>query len=441
MKTIFTILFLACFSAYSQADSVKVVQNDSTQVNNVIAIQNHAPVLLNKSPEILWFNNFRQTISYQFPAKGFYRDEENHEIAFRLLNKEYAGIRLTPEGLLTCQLSLAEYQKLPFMIDFEIFETNTPENLATKGQVLLKKANKDVPPNILIYPKTLKYNIEETDSVAIRVVVADLNEDLKEFEVYSSVQFGHFNPNEILQKIEKANEYWFRWKPNYDFVLVRNETDEKKRSFQLVFEAKDETDSTTQVAIDFEVHDKIDWTFEDKIRQQDYEKVVFSATESLLRLEDKFNSMKKEIGKMLRNRKLSNSLRGSINLLANNAFLRGKILGDSTKNSKEWAEAVKDVQTQSDGLKIDTQKEYPEEFMKIRRFEKIVDALRDIYVETEQFVGRYHQTVNRRNTVFLSEKEVLQKNISEILRDSSLELLPLSVSLSGVIVKKYFNGF
>lgn len=438
MKALFLLSLMLCSCwTNAQTDTLRVVAKDTVQTPQTsVLLSNHPPQLLQKEPEILWFTNFRQVITYQFPAKGFYRDQEGHEVAFRLLTKDYAGLRLTPEGLFTAQLSLAEYRKLPLTVDYEIFETNSAENLTTKGQIILQKTKNDLPPSISISPKTLRYAIEETDSMAIKIAVTDPNDDLREFEVYSSVQYGKFNPAHFLTKTAE-NIYCFKWQPGYDFVQLRNPQEEPKRAFQLVFEAKDEADSTTKVAIDIEVFDKIDWNIADKVRQQEFDQVVWSATEALIRLEQTFQTMDKDIRKMYKNKKLRASLSTSLRTLSQNEFLRSKLIGED-QEKQNWLGVINDTQ-QNKPNNTNIEQEYPAEFAKIQRFSNIVGHLKNIYVETELFVNRYAQVESRRTDTFMSEKETIQKNISSVLRDNSLILNPLHISINTNIVNGYFK--
>lgn len=454
MKTfVFFILMLIASSAIGQMDTLKTsppdslkmvvdtntLAKDSTKVPSILS--NHPPQLLHQEPEILWFSNFRQVIMYQFPAKGFYRDQEGHEVAFRLLTKDHAGLRLTPEGLFMAQLSLAEYRKLPLTVEYEIFETNTSENLSAKGQIILQKTKNDLPPTISISPKTLRYAIEETDSITIKISVSDPNNDLREFEVYSNVQYGRFNPFHFLTKTAE-NTYWFRWQPGYNFVQLRNVQEEPKRAFQLVFEAKDEADSTTRVVIDIEVFDKTDWSIADKVRQQEFEQVIGSATEALVRLEKTFQMMDKDIKKMYKNKKLRASLSASLRVLSQNEFLRNKVIGED-QEKQNWLGVINEAQedrSKNHPNEINIEQEYPAEFAKIQRFSSIVAHLRNIYVDTELFVNRYSQIENRRNEVFSTEKETLQKNISRVLKDNSLGLQPLNMTITDEVVKHYFTG-
>ena len=442
MKSLFLLSLMLCnFWAGAQIDTLRSVPTDTVQAAHIaVPPANHPPQLLHKEPEILWFTHFRQVIAYQFPAKGFYRDQEGHEVAFRLLTKDHAGLRLTPEGLFTAQLSLAEYRKLPLTVEYEIFETNSAENLTAKGQIILQKTKNDLPPIISIWPKTLRYAIEETDSVAIKIAVTDPNDDLREFEVYSSVQYGRFNPAHFLTKTA-VNTYWFRWQPGYDFVQLRNAQEEPKRAFQLVLEAKDEADSTTRVAIEIEVFDKIDWNIADKVRQQEFELVVWSATEALIRLEKTFQTMDKDIKKMYKNKKLRASLGASLRILSQNDFLRNKVIGEDDEK-RNWLGVINDThqdRVNNHTNEFNIEQEYPAEFAKIQRFANIVAHLRNIYVDTELFINRYTQTESRRNEVFLTEKEALQKNISSVLKDNSLGLQPLNLTMTDETVKPYFT--
>lgn len=438
MKSLFFLSLMVCsWGVFAQTDTLRSVPPDTLPVPQ--SVTNHPPQLLHNEPEILWFTNFRQVVTYQFPAKGFYRDQEGHEVAFRMLTKNHAGLRLTPEGLFTAQLSMAEYRNLPLTVEYEIFETNTSENLSAKGQIILQKTKNDLPPIISIWPKTLRYAIEETDSVAIKIAVTDPNDDLSEFELYSSVQYGKFNPSHFLTKTAE-HTYWFRWQPGYDFVQLRNVQEEPKRAFQLVFEAKDEADSTTRVAIDIEVFDKTDWSIADKVRQQEFEQVIGSATEALVRLEKTFQMMDKDIKKMYKNKKLRASLSASLRVLSQNEFLRNKVIGEDQER-QNWLGVINEAQedrSKNHTNEINIEQEYPAEFAKIQRFSGIVAHLRNIYVDTELFANRYSQTENRRNEVFSTEKETLQKNISSVLKDNSLGLQPLTVAITAEMVKHYF---
>jgi hypothetical protein len=120
--------------------------------------------------------------------------------------------------------------------------------------------------------------------------------------------------------------------------------------------------------------------------------------------------------------------------------LKSKIIGDNETHA-----TILDLVNQSREISQSTppsnfEQEYPAEFAKIQRFSKIVEYLKTLYADTEQFLSRYKTIESRQTPNFVNDKEVIQKSISLILKDNSLELLPLKTNIVPQTIQKYFGN-
>lgn len=71
----------------------------------------------------------------------------------------------------------------------------------------------------------------------------------------------------------------------------------------MVVTAIDEARQTTTKQIEVEILNKIDWKTEDEEREKAYNQVITNATEVYLQLEKTFQTAKKDIKKILKNKK------------------------------------------------------------------------------------------------------------------------------------------
>jgi hypothetical protein len=302
---------------------------------------------------------------------------------------------------------------LPDTLFFEVFEQNTVERLASRQSIILKRAEIDEPPTIRVVPDSPKYQIEEGDELSIEINTSDDNDDLKNFDFYTIPQTA-FKAKDFL--VEKTPfHYVFQWKPPLDFI----KPEEPARSFMMVMVATDEAKQTTIKQIEVEIHNKIDWKIEDQEREKAFNQVVFNAAEVYLRLEKTFLVTEKDIKKLLKNKNLRNFASRSLNLLSQNAHLVKK--EETQSKLTEYSALTKDVIELKDNSAT-LESEYPAEFSKINRFTNIVTFLKEIFVDTEQFIEIYKYSNNRRKAEFLPDKAEIQKKISLINKDTSLQL-------------------
>lgn len=83
--------------------------------------------------------------------------------------------------------------------------------------------------------------------------------------------------------------------------------------------------------------------------------------------------------------------------------------------------------------------EFPAEFSQLNRFTNVVIAPKDIFVNTEQFIEIYKYPMNRRKADFFKNKAALQKQISLINKDTSLQLERLKND--SLDIKSIFTNF
>nr|MCU0325677.1 hypothetical protein [Spirosomataceae bacterium] len=274
-----------------------------------------------------------------------------------------------------------------------------------------------------------KYQIEEGEELLIEINISDDNDDLKNFDFYTIPQTA-FKVNDFLEK-KAPFHYLFRWKPSLDFV----KSEEPARSFVMVMVATDEAKQTITKQIEVEILNKIDWKIEDQEREKAFNQVVFNAAEVYLRLEKTFLLTEKDIKKLLKNKKLRNFASRSLNLLSQNAHL---VKNEATQNKlNEYSSLAKDaIDLNENSAAIES--EYPVEFSTLNRFTNIVTFLKEIFVDAEQFIEKYKNSNNRRKSEFLSEKAELQKKISLINKDTSLQLERLKNE--SIVVKNVFKN-
>lgn len=411
--------------ATSQQDSL--LFTDSVLVNLTVKNTNTPPIIPQKT-EVIWIPKANTEVQKTFP-KEYYFDEEGDVLAFRLVDAYYPNLKLSPDGNLSISLTTKELKSLPDTLFFEVFEQNTENRLVSQQSIILKRAEIDEPPTISVVPDSPKYQIEEGDELAMEINISDENDDMKNFDFYTIPQTA-FKVNDFLEK-KAAFHYLFRWKPPLDFV----KPEEPARSFVMVMVATDEAKHTTTKQIEVEILNKIDWKIEDQEREKAFNQVVFNAAEVYLRLEKTFLATEKNIKKLLKNKKLRNFASRSLNLLSKNANL---IKNEETQNKlTEYSTLTKDaIELNDNATTIET--EYPAEFSKLNRFTNIVTFLKEIFVDTEQFIEKYKYSNNRRKAEFLSDKAELQKKISLINKNTSLQLE--SLKNENIIVKNVFNN-
>ncbi len=403
---------------------------DSVLVS-IIVKNTNTPPTVPKAEEIVWVQK-ANTETAKILAKEYYFDDEGDAIAFRMIDNVYPNLKLLPDGNLSFLLNSRELRMLPDTIEFEVFELNTEEKLATKHKIILKRGEIDEAPMIQLVPDSPKYQIEEEDELMIEINISDENNDLKNFDFYTIPQTA-FKVNQFLEK-KSANSFLFRWKPALDFV----KPEENSKVFQLVITANDESKLTTTKQVEIEIRNKINWEVEDRERKDSYFQVVSNATEIYLKLDKTYPVAEKEIRKMLKNKKLKNFAGRSLNTLSQNSQL---IKNENIKNSiTDYSGVANDAIGMSNDAST-IEREFPAEFSQVRRFEKIVDNLKHIYLDSEQFIEVYKNQMNRRRPEFFVDKAALQRKISETNKDSSLQLENLKKETTEVEIKKVFENF
>lgn len=414
--------------ATAQTDTIYFA--DSVLVSLIVRNANTPPTVPN-SKEVIWIPKANVEVLKLLP-KEYYFDDEGDAVAFRLIDSDYPNLKLQPDGNLSITLNSRELRMLPDTIDFELFELNTEEKLSTKHQLILKRAEVDEAPLVLLKPDSPKYQIEEQDELQIEINVSDENNDLKNFDIYTIPQTA-FKINDFLER-KSNNLYILHWKPALDFVGA----DEHSKVFQVVISATDEAKLSTIKQIDVEIKNKINWEIEDKVRSDAYQQVISNATEVYLRLEKTLPDAEKEVRKMLKNKKLKSFAGSTLNTLARNSHV---IKNENIKNDlSEYGGIAGDAINISNDLN-QIEREYPAEFSQIRRFEKVVDFLKNIYLDTEQFIEVYNNPMNRRKMEFFDNKASLQRKISEANKDTSLQLESLKKEPTSVEIRKVFENF
>ena len=405
--------FNVFIKAQQEKDSLVVA--DSVLVSITVLKVNRPPVVP-KAPELVWLSKANTEVVKTLP-KEYYYDPEGSSLAFRLLENKYANIKLSPEGVLSVSLNNKEIRALPDTLFFEIFETNTTERLQSRQMIVLKKAEMDEAPRIEIIPDSPKYQIEEGDEILIEISINDENNDLKTIDFYTIPQTA-FKVDQFLEK-KSATNYVFKWKPSLDFV----KSEEPSRVFQLVIAATDEAKQQTNKQIEVEIRNKIDWEREDLEREKSFNQVVMNGTEVYLRLESTFLAIEKDIKRIFKNKKLKFLASKTLDLIsAKSELLKNENIKQAIKTYDTYKEDAKSFQN-DDSKNI--QAEFPAEFTQITRFTNIVDKLKTIFVDTEEFIEKYKTETNRRNVVFFNEKAELQTKISMIDKNLSLQLMPL----------------
>lgn len=250
------------------------------------------------------------------------KDEDNDPIVFIPINDQMPeGSRLTSQGELTWTLSLNQFNKLkesPIYIEFWV--EDQPAKSRTKGRLKLEVTQMDLPPDIAVVPKELRYKFKENASINLKFYLSDPNgdDDITAFDFLSDNQ--QIPKKALVHNTD--NQYEFIWTPGYDFVKDPFDS----VSVQMTFFVLDKAQNRDERKISFTILNAINEEAKDRYLYTQYRQVMVGAwnlVEQLVEKEEELKRSYKKAKKGKRNRSVANASLGAIGgvtpaIIANN---------------------------------------------------------------------------------------------------------------------------
>lgn len=367
--------------------------------------------------EIVWIEKPNEELVKTFQPQ-YYRDEEGDQLAFRLLTRKYPNISLTPTGELSVSLSTKDRKALPDTLIFEVFEVDTDESLAAQQKIILQKAEKDEAPMVTFFPATEKFQLNEEETLELKVNIEDANDDLKTVDFYTNPQ-GKMKPSDFMKK--DGDSYLFSWKPSLEFVT--NELTSK--SFLLVITATDEAKLSTTKQVEVEIFNKIDWITEDSIRTADYKKSLTDAYVFLAILEPQLENMAKEFKKKNKNKELLGAFSSSLAKAQNLRF-------NSSSSDNNILNNLGTVADMSSGLLSNPD---------YAPIEKLIRIIPKMYFQSCLLAIKFKRIADRRSPEFLQSQENMVEVFSEARFLADEKKKPKKLDTSPQAIQAKFGAF
>lgn len=409
-----------------QLDIKAKVSNDTIALEDITTLTinvlnaNTAPKVP-RDAELVWIEKPNEEVTKSFQPQ-YYRDEENDELAFRLLTRKYPNVSLSPSGELKVALSSKERKSLPDTLVFEVFEVNTDEALATKQKIVLQKAEKDEAPTITFSPATEKFQLSEEEVLDLKVTVEDANDDLKSVEFYTNPQ-GKMKPADFMKKAGET--YLFTWKPNLDFVS----NDMASKSFFLVVTATDEAKMITVKQVEVEILNKIDWKIEDSIRTADYQKHLTDAFILLASLEPQLDELAKEFKKKHKNKELLSAFSTALSSAQDMKFNASTTSGSGSSNAVGNVQAISSM-----GNALFLEPDY-------QPIQRLIEIIPKLYTESCIFSTKYKRLADRRTPEFIQSQEQFLGILSEARFAVDDKKKPKKIEVNSQLIQQRFGAY
>lgn len=239
------------------------------------------------------------------------KDEDNDPVVFVPISDQMPeGTKLTSQGEFTWTLSQNQFNKLkenPIYIEFWV--EDQPAKSRTKGKLKIEVTQMDLPPDIAVVPKELRYKFKENASINLKFYLSDPNgdDDIAAFDFLSdNLQI----PKKALIR-NTDNQYEFIWTPGYDFVKDPFDS----LNVQMTFFVLDKAQNRDERKITFTVLNAVNEEAKDRYLYVQYRQVLVSAWNLVEQLAEKEEELKRSYRKAKtgkRNRSMVNASLGAV---------------------------------------------------------------------------------------------------------------------------------